>query len=71
MNEKVLQEISNKLTAVISLLARQDGKITKTIDTALDFFEGFGINSNQDIASILGVNPQAVANAKSKKKKKN
>lgn len=70
MNEKVLQEISMKLSAVIALLARQDEKIIKTINTAVDFFDSLGMTSNQEIARILGVTPQAVANAKSKKKKK-
>jgi len=70
MNEEVFQEISRKLTVVIALLARQDKKITKNIGIALGFFENFGITSNQEIANILGVTPQAVANARSRKKKR-
>lgn len=68
MDQKVLREISRKLSLAIVLLGRRDEEITKNIDSVLDFFEDFGVLSNQDIAMILNVSPQAVANAKSKRK---
>lgn len=70
MNEDVFQEISEKLSILITLLARKDEKIAKNANTALDFFENFGTAvSNRDIAGILGIVPRAVGNARAKRKK--
>jgi len=71
MKKDVFQEISEKLSVLITLLARKDEKIAKNTNTALDFFEDFGaVVSNRDVANILSIDPRAVANAKSKRKAK-
>lgn len=64
---KLLQEISQKLSALIALSFMQDGK-TLTTGDRIKLLTRFGL-SNQDVADILGTTKGTVEVLKSRKLK--